>query len=98
MAGLRAIDTAEAVPRDRPSLPALPFCAAAADAWRVGISGTTLLSGPMTKLLGFLGLTLGGWIGWAIGEPVSFTAALFLSTIGTGVGLYLGRRLARDYF
>ena len=52
----------------------------------------------MSKLLGFLGLTLGGWLGWAIGARVSFTAALFLSILGTGAGLYLGRRIAQEYF
>jgi hypothetical protein len=52
----------------------------------------------MTKLLGFLGLTLGGWMGWAVGARFSFTAAFFLSIIGTGLGLYIGRRLAQKYF
>ena len=52
----------------------------------------------MSKLLGFLGLTLGGWLGWAIGARVSIAAALFLSILGTGAGLYLGRRIAQEYF
>jgi hypothetical protein len=52
----------------------------------------------MTKLLGFLGLTAGGWIGWAVGERLSFTAAFLLGIVGTGVGLYVGRRIAQEYF
>lgn len=52
----------------------------------------------MGKLLGFIGLTAGGWIGWAVGAPLSFTAAFLLSIVGSGVGLYVGRRIAQDYF
>jgi len=52
----------------------------------------------LSKLLGFLGLTLGGWLGWAIGARLSITAAIFLSIVGTGLGLYLGRRIAQEYF
>ena len=52
----------------------------------------------VTKLLGFLGLTIGSWIGWSLGAHVSLTAAVLLSIVGTGMGLYLGRRIARDYF
>jgi hypothetical protein len=52
----------------------------------------------MTKLLVFLGMSVGGWIGWAIGAPVSIFTAFILSIVGTGLGLYLGRRIANDYF
>lgn len=52
----------------------------------------------VTKLLGFIGLTIGGWIGWSVGAHVSLLAAVLLSIVGTGMGLYLGRRVARDYF
>jgi hypothetical protein len=52
----------------------------------------------LSKLLGFLGLTVGSWLGWAMGARISMLAALMLSLIGTGVGLYLGRRIAREYF
>ena len=52
----------------------------------------------MSKLLAFLGMTVGGWVGWAIGAPFSFTAAFLLSIVGTGVGLYVGRRIGQEYF
>lgn len=52
----------------------------------------------MTKLLGFLGLTIGSWIGWSIGAHFSTIAAVLLGVVGTGAGLYLGRRVARDHF
>lgn len=52
----------------------------------------------MTRLLGFIGLTLGGWIGWSAGARFSLGAAILLSIVGTGVGLYVGRRIARDHF
>lgn len=52
----------------------------------------------MTKVFGLIGATLFGWIGWAIGEPISLFAAFTVSIVGTGFGLYLGRRVARDYF
>jgi hypothetical protein len=52
----------------------------------------------MEKLLIFLGLSVGGWIGWAVGAPFGMFAAFMLSIVGTGLGLYVGRRIARDYF
>jgi hypothetical protein len=52
----------------------------------------------MGKVLIFLGLGVGGWIGWAVGARFGVLAALMLSVVAMGVGLYLGRRIARDYF
>jgi uncharacterized membrane protein YeaQ/YmgE (transglycosylase-associated protein family) len=52
----------------------------------------------MQKLLGFIGMTAGGWIFWYMGEWYSLTAAILLSVVGTGVGLYVGRRIADEYF
>jgi hypothetical protein len=52
----------------------------------------------VSKILGLFGLTAGGWIGWTIGMWLSFGAAIFLSALGTGIGLYIGRRIAREYF
>lgn len=52
----------------------------------------------MAKLLGYIGLFVGSSIGWWIGARFSFAAAFLLSIIGTGVGLYVGRRIAREHF
>jgi hypothetical protein len=52
----------------------------------------------MNKLLGFLGMALGGWAGWAAGAPISIFTAFILSVVGTGVGLWAARRLAQLYF
>jgi hypothetical protein len=52
----------------------------------------------MGKLLTFIGMTAGGWIGWALGEKAGMMTASMLSAVGTGVGLYVGARIARDYF
>lgn len=52
----------------------------------------------MSKLLAFFGMTVGGWIGWAVGVRFGLFAAFLLSIVGTGVGLYYGRKLANEYF
>lgn len=46
----------------------------------------------MNKLFGFLGMTVGGWLGWAIGAHVSFFTAFIASVVGTGAGLFAARR------
>ena len=51
----------------------------------------------MTKLLGFLGATVLGYVGWALGAPVGVFTAFALSMVGTGVGMYYGRRIGRHY-
>ena len=48
----------------------------------------------VTRLLGFLGTLVGGSLGWWLGDFVGLFTAVFLSAIGSGVGLYYGRRLA----
>ena len=49
----------------------------------------------MSKLLAWVGATILGAIGWWAGEALEgmFTAFV-LSMVGTGLGLYLGRRMA----
>jgi uncharacterized membrane protein YeaQ/YmgE (transglycosylase-associated protein family) len=51
----------------------------------------------MTKLLGFVGATIGGYAGWAVGAPAGTFAAFVVSMIGTGFGMYWGRRLAQHF-
>ena len=51
----------------------------------------------MVKLFSFIGATVGGYAGWFIGAKVGFTTAFMLSMVGTGVGIYYGRLIARNY-
>jgi hypothetical protein len=48
----------------------------------------------MTKLFVFIGATIGGWAGWALGAPVGMFTAFAVSMVGTGVGMYYGRKAA----
>ncbi len=48
----------------------------------------------MSKLLAFLGATVGGAIGWWLGARVGTMTAFIVSTVGTGLGVYAGRRIA----
>lgn len=52
----------------------------------------------ISKLLWFLGATVGGAIGWWLGALVGTMTAVILSAIGTGVGIYAARRFSADYF
>jgi len=52
----------------------------------------------MDKLLGFVGVTAGGAVGWRLGQPLGFFAAFLLSTLGSGVGLYVARRFSEGSF
>ncbi len=52
----------------------------------------------MVKLFGFIGATLGGAIGWWVGARVGFMTAFFVSLVGTGAGVYFGRRWALNYW
>jgi len=49
----------------------------------------------MKRLLDLVGMSIGGWLGWAIGAAVSIFTAFIISMIGTGLGLYAVRRLTR---
>lgn len=51
----------------------------------------------MSKLLMLVGSTGGSYAGWWLGGHVGLMTAFVVSMIGTGVGLYGGRRLAERY-
>ena len=46
----------------------------------------------MKRLLDVIGMTAGGWLGWAAGAPVSIFTAFIVSMVGTGLGLWVTRR------
>lgn len=48
----------------------------------------------MTKLLITCSTFVLGSLGWYAGEPFGMFMAFVVSMIGTGVGVYLGRKLA----
>ncbi|HUF12151.1 MAG TPA: hypothetical protein VMN78_03550 [Longimicrobiales bacterium] len=51
----------------------------------------------MRKVFGLIGAIAGGWLGWALGAPVSLFVAFLISIVGTGAGLYVGYRIAARY-
>jgi hypothetical protein len=51
----------------------------------------------MSKLASFIGMTVGGAIGWYAGSIVGFMTAFALSCVGTGVGMYVARRAMQQY-
>jgi uncharacterized membrane protein YeaQ/YmgE (transglycosylase-associated protein family) len=51
----------------------------------------------MGKLLGFVGATVGSYLGWWLGSGGGTMTAFIVSMLGTGVGLYIGRRVASHY-
>ena len=51
----------------------------------------------MTRLCGFIGATVGSALGWWAGALVGTMTAFMLSTVGTGVGMYVGRKVADLY-
>ncbi|MDP2528750.1 MAG: hypothetical protein Q8W51_03360 [Candidatus Palauibacterales bacterium] len=52
----------------------------------------------MGRMVDFLGMTVGGWVGWAVGGRLSLFTAILLSIVGTGAGLHVGRRWLGDCF
>jgi uncharacterized membrane protein YeaQ/YmgE (transglycosylase-associated protein family) len=50
----------------------------------------------MNKLVGFIGATIGSYAGWALGVRFGMMTAFMLSILGTGLGIYAGRRVVQD--
>ena len=50
----------------------------------------------MSKVMVFIGATVGGWIGWFAAERFGFMTAFIVSIFGTAIGVYVGRRLADE--
>ena len=51
----------------------------------------------MTKVIIFIAATVGGAIGWWLGESYGFMTAFMVSMVGTGIGMYAGFRVAERY-
>ena len=49
------------------------------------------------KLCIFVGLNVGGYVGWTFGEHIGFMTAFFVSGLGSLIGVYAGWRFAREY-
>jgi len=49
------------------------------------------------RFLMFVGLTVGGAIGWWLGSYAGIWTALLASTAGSAIGIYVVHRLTRDY-
>jgi hypothetical protein len=45
--------------------------------------------------MNLIGMTLGGWLGWALGAPISIFTAFVIGMVGTGLGLYLSQRVSK---
>lgn len=66
---------------------------------RGGKIAVDLLDGiPMARMFGWIGAALGGTVGWWLGAKVGIMTAFMFSMVGTGAGIYLGRRIAVDRF
>jgi hypothetical protein len=44
-----------------------------------------------------VGSTIGSYAGWWLGAHAGFMTAFSLSMVGTGLGIYGGRRIAQNY-
>jgi hypothetical protein len=51
----------------------------------------------MLKLYSFIGATVGSYAGWAVGASIGLTTAFMVSMVGTGLGIYAGRKVAKYY-
>jgi zinc transporter ZupT len=51
----------------------------------------------MKKAFGLIGTFVGGWLGWYAGAIVSPTVAFLLSAVASGIGMYIGIRMAQRY-
>ena len=51
----------------------------------------------MNQLMGTIGATVGSAIGGWLGAKVGIMTAFAISMVGTGIGIYAGRRAAEHY-
>ena len=53
----------------------------------------------MNRLLIFIGMTVGGYVGWWAADRMGmgFMTTFLLSTLGSAVGVYAAWRIGEDY-
>ncbi len=51
----------------------------------------------MKGFLTYFGMSVGGWIGWALGAQVSIFTAYMVSMVGTGLGLFYTQRAVKRF-
>ncbi len=51
----------------------------------------------MRALLVTIASSIGGGIGWWLGDFVGIMTAVALSAVGTGIGIYVARRFMQEY-
>jgi len=51
----------------------------------------------MKRILSLCAMSLGGWLGWAVGMRIGLVTACIVSVIGSGVGLYAAARITSHY-
>jgi uncharacterized membrane protein YeaQ/YmgE (transglycosylase-associated protein family) len=53
----------------------------------------------MNWLMGFIGATVAGWIGWYVGDLLfGMTGAFIISMVASGFGLYYGKKWSKQTF
>jgi F0F1-type ATP synthase assembly protein I len=58
------------------------------------------LHSPMTRLLIFIGMFVGGYLGWWVGDyfDLGLMGVFLVSSLGTAAGVYLGWKVGQGYF
>jgi hypothetical protein len=49
------------------------------------------------KLCIFVGLNVGGYVGWVLGEHIGLMTAFLVSGLSSVLGVYAGWKVAREY-
>ena len=54
----------------------------------------------MIKLFIWIGVFVGGWAGWFLGDLIGFEffGCFMISSIGSIAGVFIGWKIAADYF
>ena len=55
-----------------------------------------MLCEELMKLLIFIGVNVGGMVGWSLGEHVGIMTAVVGGGVGSVLGVYAGWRVARE--